>query len=168
MENELQSISGTVDAVIYQNEDNGYAVIRLVEEDGEEVTAVGTMPQICLGEELMLTGHWTTHASYGEQFLTEYFERRMPATVKGIADYLSSGIIKGIGPKIGKKNRRPLWRRNLCRHGERAGTSVQYFRHHSAQGGANRRTISSADVHAPPDGIFDGKSAAAAACRTIV
>ena len=46
MENELQSISGTVDAVIYQNEDNGYAVIRLVEEDGEEVTAVGTMPQI--------------------------------------------------------------------------------------------------------------------------
>ena len=55
MENELQSISGTVDAVIYQNEDNGYAVIRLVEEDGEEVTAVGTMPQICLGEELMLT-----------------------------------------------------------------------------------------------------------------
>ena len=103
MENELQSISGTVDAVIYQNEDNGYAVIRLVEEDGEEVTAVGTMPQICLGEELMLTGHWTTHASYGEQFLTEYFERRMPATVKGIADYLSSGIIKGIGPKLAKK-----------------------------------------------------------------
>ena len=39
MENELQSISGTVDAVIYQNEDNGYAVIRLVEEDGEEVTS---------------------------------------------------------------------------------------------------------------------------------
>ena len=103
MENELQSINGTVDAVIYQNEDNGYAVIRLVEEDGEEVTAVGTMPQICLGEELMLTGHWTTHASYGEQFLTEYFERRMPATVKGIADYLSSGIIKGIGPKLAKK-----------------------------------------------------------------
>lgn len=103
MENELQSISGTVDAVIYQNEDNGYAVIRLVEEDGEEVTAVGTMPQICLSEELMLTGHWTTHASYGEQFLTEYFERRMPATVKGIADYLSSGIIKGIGPKLAKK-----------------------------------------------------------------
>lgn len=123
MENELQSISGTVDAVIYQNEDNGYAVIRLVEEDGEEVTAVGTMPQICLGEELMLTGHWTTHASYGEQFLTEYFERRMPATVKGIADYLSSGIIKGIGPKLAKKSQTalekkplPSWRtsRNVC------------------------------------------------------
>lgn len=103
MENELRSISGTVDAVIYQNEDNGYAVIRLIAEDGEEVTAVGTLPQICLGEELSLTGHWTTHASYGEQFLTEYFERRMPATVKGIADYLSTGIIKGIGPKLAKK-----------------------------------------------------------------
>lgn len=103
MENELQSISGTVDAVIYQNEDNGYAVIRLTAEDGEEVTAVGTLPQICLGEELALTGHWITHASYGEQFQTEYFERRMPATVKGIADYLSSGIIKGIGPKLARK-----------------------------------------------------------------
>lgn len=103
MENELQSISGTVDAVIYQNEDNGYAVIRLIADDGEEVTAVGTLPQICLGEELMLTGHWVTHASYGEQFQTEYFERRMPATVKGIADYLSSGIIKGIGPKLARK-----------------------------------------------------------------
>ena len=103
MENELYSINGTVDAVIYQNEDNGYAVIRLIAEDGEEVTAVGTLPQICLGEELALTGHWVTHASYGEQFQTEYFERRMPATVKGIADYLSSGFIKGIGPKLAKK-----------------------------------------------------------------
>ena len=73
MEHELLSIGGTVDAVIYQNEDNGYAVIRLIAEDGEEVTAVGTMPQICLGEELMLTGHWVTHASYGEQFQTEFF-----------------------------------------------------------------------------------------------
>ena len=103
MENELQSITGTVDAVIYQNEDNGYAVIRLIADDGEEVTAVGTLPQICLGEELALAGHWVTHASYGEQFMTEYFERRMPATVKGIADYLSSGIIKGIGPKLAKR-----------------------------------------------------------------
>lgn len=103
MEHELLSIGGTVDAVIYQNEDNGYAVIRLIAEDGEDVTAVGTLPQVCLGEELMLTGHWVTHASYGEQFQTEYFERRMPATVKGIADYLSSGIIKGIGPKLARK-----------------------------------------------------------------
>lgn len=103
MDNELYSISGTVDAVIYQNDDNGYAVIRIIADGGEEVTAVGTLPQICLGEELMLTGHWVTHASYGEQFQTEYFERRMPVSVKGIADYLSSGIVKGIGPKLARK-----------------------------------------------------------------
>ena len=48
MENELQSISGTVDAVIYQNEDNGYAVIRLVEEDGEEVTADRSLDNPCV------------------------------------------------------------------------------------------------------------------------
>lgn len=103
MDNEFDMVSGIVDAVIYQNEDNGYAVIRLNAEDGEEVTAVGILPQICLGEELMLTGHWVTHASYGEQFQAEYFERRMPASVKGISDYLSSGIIKGVGPKLARK-----------------------------------------------------------------
>ena len=99
-EMELDTISGTVQTVIYQNEDNGYSVLCIVTESGDEVTVVGTLPQIGLGEELYLAGTWTTHPSYGEQFKTEYFERRLPATAKGIADYLSSGMIKGIGPKL--------------------------------------------------------------------
>ena len=102
-EMELDTISGTVQTVIYQNEDNGYSVLCIVTESGDEVTVVGTLPQIGLGEELYLAGTWTTHPSYGEQFKTEYFERRLPATAKGIADYLSSGMIKGIGPKLARR-----------------------------------------------------------------
>ncbi|MCI6831859.1 MAG: ATP-dependent RecD-like DNA helicase [Clostridiales bacterium] len=102
-EMELDTISGTVQTVIYQNEDNGYSVLCIVTESGDEVTVVGTLPQIGLGEELYLAGTWTTHPSYGEQFKTEYFERRLPATAKGIAEYLSSGMIKGIGPKLARR-----------------------------------------------------------------
>ena len=85
-EQELLQLCGTVEAIIYRNDDNGYAVLRIEAEDGGEVTAVGCLPQICQGEEVTLVGQWTTHPSYGEQFKTEYFERRLPATVKGIAD----------------------------------------------------------------------------------
>ncbi len=102
-EMELETINGTVAAVIYQNEDNGYSVIRIETEEGDEVTVTGTLPQIGLGEELYLAGTWKTHPSYGEQFQAEYFERTLPATVKGIADYLSSGMIKGIGPKLARR-----------------------------------------------------------------
>lgn len=102
-EQELLQLCGTVEAIIYRNDDNGYAVLRMETDDGGDVIAVGCLPQICQGEEVTLVGQWTTHPSYGEQFKTEYFERRLPATVKGIAEYLSSGIIKGIGRKLARR-----------------------------------------------------------------
>lgn len=102
-EMELETINGTVQALIFQNEDNGYCVLSLETEEGDEVTVTGTLPQVGLGEELYLAGTWKTHPSYGEQFQAEYFERRLPATVKGIAEYLSSGMLKGVGPKLAKR-----------------------------------------------------------------
>ncbi len=53
--------------------------------------------------ELTLGGRWTTHPSYGDQFSAESFERRLPETARGIADYLGSGLIKGIGPRLAVK-----------------------------------------------------------------
>ena len=69
--------------------------------EGAEITATGTFPGIGLGEELTMVGCWVMHPSYGEQFSAERFERRLPTTVRGIADYLSSGLIRGIGPRLG-------------------------------------------------------------------
>jgi len=90
-------IEGTVASIIYQNPENGYAVLRLTTEDGV-VTVVGCMPGISPGEALILTGAWTTHTSYGEQFKAEFAERRMPVGADAIYAYLASGAIKNVGP----------------------------------------------------------------------
>ena len=97
-EQELEIIQGTIAAVVYQNYDNGYAVLRLNVGGGQTVTVVGTIPLPAAGERLMVTGKWGTHASYGRQFEAEFLERLMPETSTDILSYLSSRIIKGIGP----------------------------------------------------------------------
>jgi exodeoxyribonuclease V alpha subunit len=90
-------IEGTVASLIYQNAENGYAVLRLNTAEGM-VTAVGTMPGVNPGEALILSGGWTTHQSYGEQFKAEFAERRMPTGRDAIYSYLASGVIKNVGP----------------------------------------------------------------------
>lgn len=92
-------LQGTIGAVVYQNYDNGYAVIRLRCTDGQTVTVVGTIPMAAVGERLMVTGRWTNHSSYGRQFEAEFLERLMPQTSVEILGYLSGRIIKGIGPR---------------------------------------------------------------------
>ena len=96
---ELEIIQGTIGAVVYQNYDNGYAVLRLGVGGGAMVTVVGTIPLPAVGERLMVTGKWSTHPSYGRQFEAEFLERLLPQTITDILSYLSSRIIKGIGPK---------------------------------------------------------------------
>jgi exodeoxyribonuclease V alpha subunit len=90
-------IEGTVVSLIYQNPENGYAVLRLETRDGV-ITAVGTMPGLNPGEALLLTGNWSTHHAYGEQFKAEFAERRMPEGREAIYSYLASGAIKNVGP----------------------------------------------------------------------
>ena len=97
---ELEIIHGTIGAVVYQNYDNGYAVLRVQTGDGQAITVVGTIPLPAVGERLLVTGKWSSHASYGRQFEAEFLERLMPQTSMEILSYLSSRIIKGIGPKI--------------------------------------------------------------------
>lgn len=95
-------ITGEVESIIYQNADNGYTVFALETED-DEVTCVGIVPQIHAGESLEITGHWSIHPLYGRQIQVTSYEKSMPTTCAGIEKYLSSGLIKGIGPKIAKK-----------------------------------------------------------------
>ena len=99
-EQELEILQGTIAAVVYQNYDNGYSVLRVNLENGQTATVVGTIPLPCMGERLMVTGKWTTHSSYGKQFEAEFLERMMPQSANEILTYLSSRVIKGIGPRI--------------------------------------------------------------------
>ena len=98
-EQELEILQGVISAVVYQNYENGYAVLRLNVGGGQNVTVVGTIPLPAAGERLMVTGKWSNHSSYGRQFEAEFLERLMPQTSMEILSYLSSRIIKGIGPK---------------------------------------------------------------------
>ena len=100
MEQELEIIQGVIGTVVYQNYDNGYAVLRLSVGGGQSVTVVGTIPLPAVGERLMVTGKWSNHSSYGRQFEAEFLERLMPQTSMEILSYLSGRIIKGIGPKM--------------------------------------------------------------------
>lgn len=97
---EMEILQGTVSAVVYQNYENGYAVLRLAVGAGQNVTVVGTIPLPVVGERLVVTGKWGTHASYGRQFEAEFLERLMPQTGMEILSYLSSRVIKGIGPRM--------------------------------------------------------------------
>ena len=102
-ETEQTYIQGTVSAVIYQNEENGYTVLRLDVGDGALVTVVGCMPGVAPGEGISVQGTWGRHASYGEQFKAEAVERRLPAGAKAIFDYLSSGAVRGIGAATARR-----------------------------------------------------------------
>ena len=101
-EHEKIRISGVVNHVTFTNKENGFTVLEL--ESGDElVTAVGVMPELNAGELLELSGYWDFHASFGRQFKVEMCERRMPASAGDILRYLSSGGVKGIGPKTAVK-----------------------------------------------------------------
>ena len=95
----MEILQGTIGAVVYQNYENGYAVLRLNVGGGQNVTVVGTIPLPVVGEQLMVTGRWSTHSSYGKQFEAEFLDRMMPQSASEILAYLSSRVVKGIGPK---------------------------------------------------------------------
>ena len=103
MEQELEILQGAVSAVVYQNYENGYAVLRLNLGGWQTVTVVGTIPLPAVGERLMVTGKWSTHSNYGRQFEAEFLERLMPQTSVEILNYLSSRVIKGIGPRTASR-----------------------------------------------------------------
>ena len=103
MEQEMEILQGTIQAVVYQNYDNGYSVLRLGVPGNQTVTVVGTIPLPAVGERLMVTGRWGSHQSYGRQFEAEFLERLMPQTCTEIVNYLASRIINGIGPRMAER-----------------------------------------------------------------
>lgn len=93
---------GILDRIIYYNNENGY-LIGVFEFDGEKHTSVGYLLDPQIGEEYSVTGSWTTHAKYGRQFAFESFEQHLPTSEFGVEQFLSSGLIKGIGPSLASK-----------------------------------------------------------------
>lgn len=95
---EMETLCGSVDEVVYHNDENDYTVLSLIGADGHLVTAVGKIAYVAAGEDVTLYGNWVKHADYGEQFAFEGYERELPTGKRAMLRYLSSRVIKGIGP----------------------------------------------------------------------
>ena len=95
---EQTEINGIISSVIYLNDENGYAVVRMETDSGEMVTAVGCLPYIAPGEMISAEGSWVTHAQHGRQFKIEQSNRLLPTSANGIYEYLAGSTVKGIGP----------------------------------------------------------------------
>ncbi|MBR2876976.1 MAG: ATP-dependent RecD-like DNA helicase, partial [Clostridia bacterium] len=93
-----ETITGVVEDITFQNAANGFTVLDFSSDD-ELFTAVGVMPGISVGETVSLTGTFTTHPTFGRQLKVSSYTRTMPETSEQIIKYLSSGVIRGIGPK---------------------------------------------------------------------
>lgn len=96
---ELETLEGYVDKIVFRNAENGYTVFSLVNED-IEMTCVGNFSFIDEGEYLCLKGRYIEHAVYGEQLKVESYEIKEPSDVISMERYLGSGAIKGVGTAL--------------------------------------------------------------------
>ena len=94
-------IDGTLEEVIFRNEENGYTV-GLLDFNGTLVTIVGKMISANIGENLSLEGEFTNNKKYGYQFSFSNYQITLPHTLAGIEKYLASGLIRGVGPVTAK------------------------------------------------------------------
>ncbi len=102
-ENGISMLEGSVEGIIFSNEDNGYTILELITDQNELITAVGIMPYVGEGESLKIYGKWVHNPKYGRQFSVSSYEKVMPADEVSILRYLASGAIKGIGPKTAQR-----------------------------------------------------------------
>ena len=100
-EQKLLRLKGAVENIVYRNEDNGYTVMEI--SDDETITAVGVMPQVGAGDVVVLYGNFTDHKSYGRQFVARTCEVTRPTEAADILRYLASGAVKGVGPYTARK-----------------------------------------------------------------
>ena len=96
----MDELLGYIERITFQNQENGYTIAQLKERNKQNLHCiVGTLPALQPGETVRCQGQWKSHLVYGNQFLVASYKTEAPADVIGIKKYLSSGLIKGIGPK---------------------------------------------------------------------
>jgi exodeoxyribonuclease V alpha subunit len=99
-----ETVQGVVESVVYQSADGFFSVVRLLREpDASELTAIGDLGNVNTGETLRLRGRFTEHPSHGRRFQVSSFTPVLPTSREGIARYLGSGLVPGIGKGIAEK-----------------------------------------------------------------
>lgn len=99
----MEHLQGTIESVVYYSPETGYTVCKFAGEDGLVFTIVGTFPPLSPGETIKIKGKWVISPKFGKQFSVDNYIPLLPSSVKGIEKFLSSGLIKGIGPVLAKR-----------------------------------------------------------------
>jgi len=96
----METIQGNIEKIVYRNEENGYVIAKITVDKNEEklTTVVGKMASINIGETCELKGEWVNNPKYGWQFSFSDYQLILPTSLLGLKRYLSSGLIKGVGP----------------------------------------------------------------------
>ena len=105
---EQDEVTGSVDSVVYRNDETGYVVLNLKVEGGTAngaptAVVVGKCAAIWEGEEIKANGKWIRHPQHGLQFNAESIACVVPSSLEGIRRYLASGLIRGVGKVFAKK-----------------------------------------------------------------
>ncbi|MDD2456527.1 MAG: ATP-dependent RecD-like DNA helicase [Kiritimatiellae bacterium] len=108
LEADGQTVTGTVESIVYRNDENGYTVCTVkiparIRGREDLVTVVGNCAAIWEGEELQAEGEWVRHKAHGQQFHAKTITCITPTSTEGLRRYLASGMIKGIGPTFAKR-----------------------------------------------------------------
>ncbi|MBZ0298601.1 MAG: ATP-dependent RecD-like DNA helicase, partial [Anaerolineae bacterium] len=108
----METLSGTIERITFYNPENGYSVVKIIADgiirkaaaarDGT-ITVVGSMPGLNTGENVEFAGEWVEDPRYGLQFRAEMVTPVVPSTEEGLMTYLSSGIVRGIGPRTAER-----------------------------------------------------------------
>src|SRR5215216_3151038 len=97
-------LAGLVERVTYHNAENGFCVLRAKARGRRDaVTIVGHAATIAAGEWITASGEWTNDRTHGQQFRARFLRTSLPSSADGIEKYLSSGMIRGVGPVYAKK-----------------------------------------------------------------
>lgn len=100
----MEKIEGSLEHIVYRNEENGYTVGKLLEMGHADITTVvGSMMGVQIGETLSCQGHWRNDKKFGKQFVVEAFDVKIPSTTRGIELYLASGSVAGVGATFAKR-----------------------------------------------------------------
>ena len=97
-------VQGAVDAVVYQSRDGAFSVVRFIREsDGSELTLVGDLGSVSPGEVLRVRGRFVEHPVHGRRLQVEGFTPVLPSTADGMARYLGSGLVPGVGKQLAER-----------------------------------------------------------------
>ncbi|MEM1443498.1 MAG: ATP-dependent RecD-like DNA helicase [Verrucomicrobiota bacterium] len=96
-------IEGSVESIVFHNEENGYTIMQVASKDGPSVTVLGEIPAVVEGEQIKAHGQWKQDRKFGRQFAASRIQAIAPGTKDGIRRFLASGLIDGIGKAYAKR-----------------------------------------------------------------